>query len=183
MRLFAAVDPPAAEVTALSATLGERDGRVRWVGEHQWHVTLAFYGEVPEAVVAGLQERLARAAARTAPFSLRLAGGGSFPRQARRARQVWVGLDGDLPALHRLAERCVAVGRREGLDLPDRPYRPHLTLGRARGDTVDATDLVTRLSSYAGAAWPVTSFRLVRSILGPSVAHSSLQEFALRSSS
>lgn len=179
MRLFVAVDPPAAEVAALDRSLGARDPAVRWVPPAQWHVTLVFCGEVAEDVVPDLRARLARAAARTEPLSLQLAGAGTFPRQAARARVLWVGLHGDVPELTRLAERCAAAARRSGIDVEERPFRPHLTLARARRDAVDARPLVDRMSSYAGEPWQVSTFRLVRSHLGASVRHETVDEFAL----
>ena len=179
MRLFVAVDPPAEVVGALDAAIGARDERLRWVPTEQWHLTLVFCGEVASEVVSELTERLARAAARTSPLSVRLAGGGTFPKQAARARVLWVGVDGDTPALTRLAERCAAAARRSGVDLEDRAFRPHLTLARARRDTHDARDYVERLSSYAGQAWTVTSIRLVHSTLGSKVRHETLAELDL----
>src|SRR3954451_7568960 len=120
MRLFAAIDPPDTEVAALAAASGDAIPQLRYVPTHQWHITTAFYGEVPDRVVDELGERLGRAAARTAPITLALRGAGTFPKQAAKARVLWVGLDGDVAELSRLAERCVAAGRRCGLPMEDR---------------------------------------------------------------
>jgi RNA 2',3'-cyclic 3'-phosphodiesterase len=181
VRLFVAVAPPAEEVAALDAALGSRDEQLRWVPPDQWHLTLVFCGEVAASVVPELTDRLARAAARTPALSLRLSAGGTFPKQAARARVLWVGLDGDMPTLSRLAERCAAAARRCGIDVEHRPFRPHLTLARARQATVDAFDHVTRLSTYKGRAWTVESIRLVHSTLGAKVHHQTLAEFRLSS--
>ena len=179
MRLFVAVDPPAEAAAALDAAIGARDERLRWVPTEQWHLTLVFCGDVAEAVVPELTERLTRAASRTPPVSLRLASAGTFPKQAARARVLWVGVDGDIPTLSRLAERCAAAARRCGIDVEDRRFRPHLTLARARGDSSDARDYVSRLSSYDGQLWTVTTLRLVHSTLGSKVHHETLAEFDL----
>jgi RNA 2',3'-cyclic 3'-phosphodiesterase len=179
VRLFAAVYPPAEELDRLAAAVGTLPDTLRPVPREQWHLTTAFYGEVPDAHVEALTERLARAAARTSPFSLRLAGAGSFPGQVARARQVWIGVDGDAETLARLAERCVAAGRREGLPGESRRYRPHLTLARARRTTTDATALVEGLSSYAGELWTVTELTLMKSTLGAAVHHQALATFHL----
>jgi 2'-5' RNA ligase len=179
VRLFVAVVPPPDEVARLEAEIGARDERLRWVPLEQWHLTLVFCGEVAESVVPELRERLARAAARTDAFSLALARGGSFPRQAARARVLWVGVAGDTATLSRLADRCSAAARRCGIDVEDRPFRPHLTLARARRDSVDARDHVARLSSYAGQQWQVSTIRLVHSTVGATVRHETLAEFPL----
>ena len=179
MRLFVAVVPPAEEVARLEAAIGARDERLRWVPPEQWHLTLVFCGEVAESVVPELTERLGRAAARTDAFPLALAGGGSFPKQAARARVLWVGLAGDVSTLSRLADRCSAAARRCGIDVEDRPFRPHLTLARARRDAVDVRDHVERLSSYSGESWQVGTIRLVHSTVGAKVHHETLGEFRL----
>lgn len=179
MRLFVAVDPPSHEVARLSAAAPIRSDTLRWVPTEQWHLTLVFCGEVAERVVPGLEERLTRAAGRTAPFELRLHGAGTFPRQASRARVLWVGVGGDVDALSRLAERCTAAARRCGIDVEDRPYRPHLTLARGRGGAVDARAEVTALQTYDGPPWRVTSLRLVHSTLGAQARHDTVAEIPL----
>jgi RNA 2',3'-cyclic 3'-phosphodiesterase len=179
VRLFAAVDPPAEQVAALAAAVDRRDERLRWVPESQWHVTLAFYGETAESKVETLRSGLERVAARTQPLSLRLAGAGTFPRQQAKARVLWVGLDGDVDALRRLADRCAGAGRRARIAMEDRAFRPHLTVARSRKDPVDVRELVARLASYTGEWWTVTSLRLVHSTLGAQVRHETLAEFTL----
>jgi RNA 2',3'-cyclic 3'-phosphodiesterase len=179
VRLFVAVAPPLEQAKALDDAIGERDGRLRWVPTRQWHLTLVFCGEVDPVVVPELTERLARGSARTPRFDVNLAGAGSFPKQASRARVLWVGLGGDVATLTRLAERCLAAARRTGITVEDRAFRPHLTLARARRDTVDVRSTVQRLSSYAGEPWRVESVRLVHSTLGAQVRHETLAELPL----
>lgn len=162
----------------MAAALGEeRNELLRWIRPEQWHLTLAFYGEVDEAKVEKLQEGLTRAAERTRPFGVRLATAGTFPKQAARARVLWIGLDGEVDAMRRLADRCAGAGRRARIAVDDRKFRPHLTLARARRETVDAADIVDRMLSYASPWWTVTSVRLVHSTLGPEVRHEPLREF------
>jgi len=179
MRLFVAVMPPPAEVAVLDGFVGARAPELRWVPPHQWHVTLVFCGEVPETVVPELTERLRRAAARTEAFPLQLAGAGTFPHQAARARALWTGLQGDVATLTRLAQRCAAAARRSGIDVEDRAFRPHLTLARARRGSVDARVETQRLGEYAGQPWQVTTVRLVHSTLGSVVRHDPVAELPL----
>jgi len=165
----------------LDSALGERDPQLRWVPTAQWHVTLVFCGDVDEGAVPELTERLERGAARTPAMSLAIGGGGTFPRQAARARVLWMGLRGDVPAITRLAERCTAAARRTGIGVEDRPFRPHLTLARARGAGADVRDRVAGLSTYNGPSWPLTSITLVHSTLGATTQHTPLASFALAS--
>ncbi|HET9383044.1 MAG TPA: RNA 2',3'-cyclic phosphodiesterase [Streptomyces sp.] len=167
MRLFAAVLPPqdvtrdlAAEVDALRGMPGA-DG-LRWTGRPGWHFTLAFYGEVDEALVPDLSARLERAAHRTEPFALAVSGGGRFGR----GRALWAGAEGDLAALRLLAGRAEAAGRRAGV--PEGEHRPyytaHLTVARGRG-AVDVAPYVAALDGFTSRTWTVRDVALVRSSL------------------
>ena len=181
MRLFAAIDLPDDVAESLSAALPGGD-RLRYVPREQWHVTLAFYGELSEPVLAELSERLGWSARRTPAFGLSLRGAGTFPAQARRGRLLWCGLAGDVEALERLAERALASGRRCGIALEERAFSPHLTLARARHDPVDLRPEVEALSAYASREWTVDELHLVQSRLGPPVSHRRLQSWPLGSS-
>lgn len=92
MRLFAALLPPdrvTAELLAVRDELRLQPGadRLRWTERANWHITLAFYGEVTERRYGELCERLARAAARSRPLALCVAGGGRFGDRA-----LWAGI-------------------------------------------------------------------------------------------
>ncbi|WP_018548313.1 RNA 2',3'-cyclic phosphodiesterase [Streptomyces sp. LaPpAH-108] len=166
MRLFAAVLPPEdvaadlAREVALLRRLPGADG-LRWTGRPGWHFTLAFYGEVADEAVPALSERLARAAHRTAPFPLAIAGGGRFGR----GKALWAGARGDVDALRLLAERARSAGRKAGVGHEEhRRYQPHLTLARGR-DTVDLGPYADALADFTGRTWTVDALTLVRSDL------------------
>lgn len=182
MRLFVAVDPPVGEKARLLDWLASANldsSRLRLTPSDQWHLTLAFYGETPAAVLPELTERLRRAAQRSPALSLQLTGTGSFPADPARARVLWVGVDGDTAELSRLADRTSAAGRRVGLDLESRKYRAHLTIARARQGPIDLTATLTSLPPYVGEPWRATTLRLVRSHLGPPVRHELLDDLPL----
>ncbi|MEW2305796.1 RNA 2',3'-cyclic phosphodiesterase [Streptomyces sp. NPDC006655] len=166
MRLFAAVLPPADVVGELAGAV-DRLRRMpgadalRWTGRPGWHYTLAFYGEVEDGVVPDLSERLARAAHRTAPFALAIAGGGQFGH----GRALWAGADGDLAALRLLADRAEAAARKAGVPMGEhRRYQAHLTVARSR-EAVDVRPYVALLAQFASRTWTVGELALVRSNL------------------
>ncbi|MGW8374377.1 RNA 2',3'-cyclic phosphodiesterase [Streptomyces sp. ODS28] len=167
MRLFAAVMPPqeardelGSAVRGLAALPGA--GELRWADPGNWHLTLAFYGEVPEHTDDDLRERLARAAARSPRMELCLAGGGRFGAQV-----LWAGVGGDREHLTRLGERAAAAGRRAGLAMdPPGRFRPHLSLARPRkGRSADLRPFAAALDGFRGTPWTVTELTLVRSRL------------------
>ena len=149
--------PPeaASELDEVVAPLRPAWPELRWTGRDAWHLTLAFLGEVDEAVIAGLAARLERAARRHPSLSLSLSGAGAFP-VAGRARVLWTGIEGDRRGLGQLAASVAAGARRAGAPPANggRGYQPHLTLARCRAPA-DVRSLVGTLGSFAGTrGWP-----------------------------
>ena len=179
MRLFVALYPSPSAVAELAAAMPPLPPQWRPVPVEQWHLTLAFLGEVADFRLPELAERLGRAAARSGSLALALSGAGAFP-SARRARVLWAGMAGDRDGVIRLAERASAAARRTGIPIEGRRYRPHLTLARARvPGGIDATEPLAALADYAGALEPVPEIVLVRSHLGSAVRHERLDGWPL----
>ena len=167
MRLFVAVRPPEAAVRHADAALEpvRRDHPdLRWVPAPRWHLTLAFYGEVPDDKVDGTVAMVDRQLRGHGPCDLAFRGAGAFARRA-----LWLGVDGDLAALKATA-RAVTFERR--------PYRPHLTVARLRGG-VDPGGAVESLAAYAGPGWTAGTVHLVRSRLGPSPTYEDVATWSL----
>ena len=136
MRLFAAVWPPEPVLDHLDLALATVRGgpaglssAVRWSARETWHLTTAFYGDVPDGAVPGLRDELAAVAAATAPYELALRGAGLFTH-----RTLWVGVGGDTEAQRRLAAACMRAWPRAGGEPADgrARERAHLTIGRVR---------------------------------------------------
>jgi RNA 2',3'-cyclic 3'-phosphodiesterase len=171
MRLFVAIEPPAAALTELMAAVDPlrlRAPDLRWTSRQAWHLTLAFLGEVDEARQPELSIRLERAARRHPPQRLAITGGGAFP-SAARARVLWAGFSADDQALAGLAASVAAGARRAGAPPPDegRKYRAHLTLARCKAPA-DVSGLTRELAGFSGSPWVADSIHLIRSDLGGS---------------
>jgi 2'-5' RNA ligase len=135
VRLFVAVNLPdelRRTIYEATAPLRARDVRVRWVDAAGMHITLKFLGDVPSDRATGIEGALDRAAAGMRAFSLVIAGAGAFP-STDRARVVWVGCEAAPPLelLQHAVEREYAA---LGYPVEGRPFRPHVTIGRARSD-------------------------------------------------
>lgn len=172
--MFVAVVPSPEAVEDLDGFLDVRreHGAFRWTLPEQWHVTLAFLADVPERCLDDLEERLGRVAARHAPRTATLAGGGAFPHVGA-AKVIWAGLEvadagaegGDGVGLAHLAAGCRAAATRAGATPDGQRFRAHLTLART-GRPVEATRWVRLLDGYRGPAWPLTQVELIASHLG-----------------
>ncbi len=174
MRLFAAVVPPPPVLDSVAAALADAGGghtRARWTRRPQWHITLAFYGEVRDPDRRGdLQARLARSVARRQPANVQLARAGVFT--GRSGDVLWLGLrhagtegppDTGTP-LGRLAEGASAAGRRAGVPVEGRRFRPHLTLARGV-DRETSRAVQLSLLGFRSPAWMVDEVVLLRSVL------------------
>lgn len=133
MRLFIALNLPSevrGRVYEAAAPLRALDLPVRWVDPAQIHLTLKFLGDVPERDVPSVGACVAAVARRHEPFSFRIGGLGGFP-SLERPRVLWVGVRAPavLGALQSALEGELAA---LGFPRDDRPFRPHLTLGRVR---------------------------------------------------
>lgn len=160
MRLFVSLPLPLSVRTDLAAALAG----VRTTDPARWHVTIAFLGEQPDP--DRLVSPLAQVAAGCRPFSLHLRGEGGF------GDVRWAGVGGEVAALHGLAAQVAHACRDAGVELEQRPYRPHVTVAhRGRG--------AGRLSGYAGPPWTVSWLDLVHSTLGPPVRHDVVRRFDL----
>ena len=162
MRLFAAVALPDDVVADLDAVISRhRDDVLAWTLPEQWHITLAFYGQVEDTRVPDLKGRLTRAVKRYPVMSLALAGAGRFDE-----RTLWLGCSGDVTTLRTIARSVAAVGRRVGAASAAETFRfrAHVTLARTRRP-VDLRPYVAALDTYRSRSWTVDAVSLVRSHL------------------
>lgn len=137
---------------------------------------------MPHGVLSALAAGAAPVVAAAPAMRLRLSGAGRFG-SARRPSVAWAGLDGDVPALTELAGRLGELARGLGLPVEDRPFRPHLTLGRWRAHRPAEGTLTDRLAGYRGPAWPVGEVLLLESRLGAAPAYLRHQAYSIGAAS
>ncbi len=173
LRLFVACELPEtlrSALAGLQADLRERAGvQLRWVRAEGIHLTLKFLGEVDEARLDQVESALAGS---VEPFDvgIRPAKLGGFG--GSRLRVIWVGLEGDLDELGRLArvvERALAP---VGFEEESRPFRPHLTLARVpdrlgNDQRKELSELVAAFELPAMPSVRLSQLSLIKSILGP----------------
>ncbi|MEV6553015.1 RNA 2',3'-cyclic phosphodiesterase [Streptomyces sp. NPDC051597] len=165
VRVFIALAPPDDAKEELARELAPAYAaypRLRWNRIEDWHITLAFLGELPVATVPLLQPPLAALAAASRRLGLALRGGGHFDE-----RVLWSGIEGDVEGLRLLTKEVRDVIRSCGVAFEDRPLRPHLTLARARrDDTSSVVELAASLAGFTGRTWEAERLHLVASNVG-----------------
>lgn len=142
-------------------------GRLRWAVTENLHLTVRFLGatapdRIPDVVAA--TEETARGAA---PFTVRLAGAGAFPA-ADRPRVVWLGIVEGTAELAALAGSLSDGLSGRGWERDERPFRAHLTLGRADGvpGARRAVEALADAAATLDAAWTVDRLVVYQSDLG-----------------
>jgi len=171
IRAFIALEiPPALQniIAQHSAVLQkEAPHAVRWVAPVNIHLTLKFLGETSAASLQELVHALAAVTAQQPPFSISVGGFGVFPNP-KRPRVLWIGIQAP-PELGHLSHAIETACARLGYPAEEKPFNPHLTLGRVREDA-DQTRLRPALQNYQIGqlgAINVESVTLFRSDLRP----------------
>jgi 2'-5' RNA ligase len=135
VRAFIAIDLPDALQKAISLTIEQlqlstdKTG-VRWMPASNIHLTLKFLGEVPLSNMNVIQQLLNAEVSTHPHFKITVGHLGAFPN-IKRPRVVWLGVEKpiELVALQRGIENATA---KLGYPIEERPFSPHLTLGRVR---------------------------------------------------
>ena len=172
LRTFIAIDLGKglrARLASLQETLARSASEVKWVEEENLHLTLLFLGEVDFRDVPKVCQAVESAAGKHAAFPMQVTGVGAFPN-LRRPRTLWVGVtDGAaaVTALHDdLEGPLLDLGcyRRE-----DRPYTPHITVGRLKGDRHGDKlgEALARRSDWQAGETTVSEVQVLSSELTP----------------
>jgi hypothetical protein len=124
LRLFTALPIP----WDVAQTLKRRQTGLpgaRWRPEEALHITLAFYGDVPEHQADDLAGELARIP--VDPFEIELRGVGTRG-DAHQAHTLWAGVEPN-EKLTILAGRCKAAAERAGIRMEPRLYQTPFDAG------------------------------------------------------
>lgn len=170
MRTFIAIPLPKECQTMLDQlqqSLRVYKAEVRWVAIPSIHLTLKFLGEANPETIPKLSARLDENTRSERPFGLRLYGLGCFP-DLKNPRVIWCGITGETDALLRLQQKVEKTCTDFGFAPEDRPFRPHLTLGRVNGKrNLQPLQDYIKIGSDLERSFQTNHFNIYRSILKP----------------
>ncbi len=143
LRSFIAVEVPAEIQKTISQSLAPLQQSlpkplIRWVAPQNVHLTLKFLGDVSPINLERLAEAIRIEAEAHQAFSMSVGGIGAFPN-SRRPRVIWIGLEAPA-ALAALQRGVEAASASLGYVAENRPFSPHLTVGRV-GQSISVADL------------------------------------------
>jgi 2'-5' RNA ligase len=172
-RLFVGIFPPAHVVASLKTAVADLvEGipvrAVRWIPTSQVHLTLDFLGSIEITRILAIASSLKGACVGQRQCKVRVAGLGCFPNPSQ-PRIIWAGLAGDLRPLQNLKESIDARFLACGCVCEDRPFHPHLTVGRVRDSNPTGRGQVSaalaKEKDRAFGEWQVERIDLVQSVL------------------
>jgi 2'-5' RNA ligase len=170
MRTFIAIALPKecqAMLEKMQQNLRRSDADVRWATIPSIHLTLKFLGDADPAIIPSLAESLRKISASGRSLALRLRGLGCFPT-LHNPRVVWCGIDGDMEELSVLQKKVEIVCAEFGFPIEDRPFSPHLTLGRFRSRrNLQQISECIKIGSDLECSFNADVYNIYRSILKP----------------
>jgi RNA 2',3'-cyclic 3'-phosphodiesterase len=160
LRLFVGIPFPPELRLRLSLLCAGVSG-AKWVDPGNFHMTLRFIGEVDEGVAADIDAALARL--RSRPFTLQLAGTGTFGN-GTAPRALWVGVERN-PLLAALRDKIEQALVKSGLPPEPRKFSPHVTLARLQKTTPQAVAAFLSASAqFRAEPLKVEAFSLIASL-------------------
>lgn len=138
---------------------------IRWVSTANMHITLKFCGERSPDIIQALASNLENMK-KEGPFSIYIEGVGGFP-SLLKPRVVWTGIKGDIQRLHSVQREIEEAAFHAGIPVEERPYSPHLTLGRrsAASPLPEKTRKAMESDSLLLEPWTINEIILMQSEL------------------
>ena len=148
--------------------------RISWIGPASMHLTLRFFGDLPEESIETLRTGLERVASRHEGLTIPIERIGAFPSR-QQPRVLWAGpaeswqqgtASKGLTALHRAIEDCCQA---VGFASDQRSFYPHLTIARVKegerhvGRVLESTGIMDEAAPVG--ALPLETLALMQSRL------------------
>lgn len=184
IRAFLAIelsDGVRASLAALTTHLRKSAPKVSWVQPQNMHLTLRFLGDIAPSALDLLLDELARPLCEIECFHLSVQGIGAFPNQ-RKPAVIWASIGDPSERLFEAQALTESAARSIGLEPEERPFTPHITLGRVRDrrQPIELFDAIERDEEFRAGEFSVHAVSLFSSELTPEAAiHRKLKEFSL----
>jgi 2'-5' RNA ligase len=134
IRSFLAIELPKPilrKIEEVQGDLRSTHAEVRWINPEKIHLTLKFFGNIEESRIESIFKSIEEPIRSTLPFSLKVRGVGAFPN-LKNPRVIWMGLVEGREVLISFQEQMEIQLKKIGFQPEDRPFHPHLTLGRMK---------------------------------------------------
>jgi len=149
IRSFLAIELPETiqkKIKEVQEDLKSSHADVRWVSPEKIHLTLKFLGNIEELRIEPIVKSVEEPVHITPSFHLWVRGMGAFPH-FKNPRVIWMGLVDEKGVLGPFQKQLETELEKIGFQAEDRPFQPHLTLGRAKSNR-GRDELIGRMEGY-----------------------------------
>ncbi|MFY9218829.1 MAG: RNA 2',3'-cyclic phosphodiesterase [Tepidanaerobacteraceae bacterium] len=116
---------------------------IRWVKPDNFHITLAFLGEITTNQASTVKNILEGIIPKHEPFVIEMSDVGFFPNR-RNPRVFWIGIK-EQPKLLKLKHDIDKGLTESNINFDKKPFSPHLTLGRIKSSVEIKSETVETL--------------------------------------
>ncbi len=172
IRSFLAIELPKLilkKIEEVQRDLRSTRADVRWVNPEKIHLTLKFFGNIEESRIDPIFKSIEEPIRNTPPYSIEVKGVGAFPH-LKNPRVIWMGLVDGKAILTSFQKQIETQLEKIGFQPEDRPFHPHLTLGRMKSSR-GKEEMVGRMEKHREEEFgdfPVERVILFKSDLTPS---------------
>ena len=149
IRSFLAIELPKLilrKIEEVQRDLRSTRADVRWVNPEKIHLTLKFFRNIEESRIDPIFKSIEEPTRNTLPFSIKVSGVGAFPH-LKNPRVIWMGLVDGKAILTSFQKQIETQLEKIGFQPEDRPFHPHLTLGRMKSSR-GKEELVGRMEKH-----------------------------------
>lgn len=149
LRSFLAIELPRTiqnRIDEVQRDLKSSHADIRWVSPDKIHLTLKFFGNIEESRVDSIIQSIEEPVHTLSPFPLKVRGVGAFPH-LKNPRVIWMGLVDGKEILISFQKQLETALKKIGFQAEDRPFHPHLTLGRMKSNR-GRDELVGRMEKH-----------------------------------
>jgi len=185
IRSFIAIEIPhplLQKIGEIQRSLKSSGADVKWVRPEGIHLTLKFLGSISGEELKKLSLAIEPIITAREPFELKIIGLGCFP-SLRNPRVLWVGIDNGSQEVSALQESIEKSAIEAGFLPENRPFSPHLTLGRFRSSRNKnfLTQAFENLKNEGVGNFWSTEVHLFKSELKPTGAvYTKLETYAMK---
>ncbi|WP_209123922.1 RNA 2',3'-cyclic phosphodiesterase [Alkalihalobacillus sp. BA299] len=151
----------------------------KWVHPHDLHITLVFLGHVEEAMLRSLGDHIDEVIKSFPSFALTINELNTFGEK-NRPRIFWSSVEKE-ERLYDLQKKVANACADLGIEIENRPYRPHITLARRwkGNDHYSSTQASQSFTQEYRSSWNVDKFHLYQSHIGKSPVYEPIRTFFL----
>lgn len=133
LRTFISVPVPkqvGTKKNMLFSTIDQKS-TINWVKNENLHLTIKFLDYTKESEFPKLINEIKKITMNINPFNLLINGTGCFPNK-KRAKVLWLGLQGDLNPLKNLFDSFESLLNTYGFQMETYDFKPHITIARIK---------------------------------------------------